>query len=362
MNADDPTVAAPRDAVPAASLVALIRRATWRARAVTLGEATLAGLAVTAVVATTVRFEGRDELELGSLAAAVLAGAAAALTWWVEHRPEAAKVARRVDRALARGGELVTAWELESRAERGVLEELMLLRAREGLAPQDVARSVPRPSLVFAGAALVALAGWFFSRDFVRVRPVTPLDALVGDARALASSAKGRANSPELDRARAAVARLATRVATELEAGREPEPELVAAFGDALGRSAAAEAADPERAARARELAARARSASAGSDRASNGSEATSNSAESASALANGGAERTMLGPGSGAAAAVEVTPEAAGSQVASAPTAPPGSLAGRWWSTRHDAVVSAWIEARRARAQVSPNETTRSD
>lgn len=347
--------------VRASSITALVRRATRRARVVTASECLALGLAVVAVVAAGERLRGLDELARGELAAAALAGVAAGATWWLERRPTAHDVARRVDRVLARDGEFVTAYELEGR-ERGVIEELLLLRARSAVEPRAVARSVPPPSVVFAGAALCALAGWLFAREAVLVRAPTALETLANDARDFATSAASKPGSPELERARAAVARASVEIARASETRSRPEPELVASLAAALDRVARADGENPERADRARSLAERARDAAARARAAAGSAETSSANADSDPTLANGDSNRTMSRPGSAADVAGEASSGSGDSRNASAPITPNASFAGRWWSARHDAVVAAWIEARRSRASESPNETTRRD
>ncbi|MCK6446589.1 MAG: hypothetical protein L6Q99_09380 [Planctomycetes bacterium] len=362
------------------SIRAVIRRATWKARGVTFVEAACAGVAASALTASVARLQGSDELALGALCAAALSGVAVAATWWVEHRPDAARIARRVDRELAQDGALVTAFELEAREERNVLDELLLLRACAGLEPRRVSRAIAPPSLVFAGAALCASAVWFGVRELVHVRVPTPLERLLADARGFvagsaehptsssAANAAGASRS-SLEAARLEVARVAARVRDELARGREPESELAGGLARELASELAsaleraAEAADGTDASGAdaaalRKLADRARSVSARRPSAarSDAPAPPSNGGDSASALANGGAERTIPPFGSAADAASEVPP-AEPAPPTGEPSAAAASLAGRWWSARHDAVVSAWIEARRARAARSPNE-----
>lgn len=367
--------AAGADAGAARSVRDVIRRATWKARGVTCVEAGLAGVAASALTASVARLQGGDELALGPALAALLSGVAVAATWWVEHRPNAARIARRVDRELAQDGALVTAFELEAHEERNVLDELLLLRARAELEPRRVARAIAPPSLVFAGAALCASAVWFGVRELVHVRVPTPLARLLADARgfvaggAARSTAAGAADESgeSLEAARLDVARVAASVRDELERGREPESELVDALAAALERAAEAAGGSDDHAndhsadaAVLRALAERARSVSAlgaRSNPARSGSGGPQNGGDSASALANGGAERTIPPFGSAADAASEVPPANPALPATGESSAASASLAGRWWSARHDAVVSAWIEARRARAARSPNE-----
>ena len=101
---------------------------------------------------------------LGSLDAwsvALACGAFAGATWWLEHSPEPAGVARRLDRRLGMDGMLFTAWESER--EEGALGGLLSgrvaarvpkRRALEAVLPT----SAPLLVLPFLGAGMLAFA------------------------------------------------------------------------------------------------------------------------------------------------------------------------------------------------------------
>ena len=94
-------------------------------------------------------------------AVALSCGALAGATWWLEHSPKPAGVARRLDRKLGLDGMLFTAWEAEQeeRALGGLLSERVAARVPKRRA-LDAALPSSAPLLVlpFLGAGMLAFA------------------------------------------------------------------------------------------------------------------------------------------------------------------------------------------------------------
>lgn len=99
-------------------------------------------------------------------ALALTTGALAALAWWREHPVSAGRVADALDRRLRHHGALVTAWELERRADASrtpprpagmrPMERLVVRRVLERLRLREALHAVLPPLLVPVAAPVVA--------------------------------------------------------------------------------------------------------------------------------------------------------------------------------------------------------------
>ena len=284
-----------------------------------------------------------------------LAGSFALLSWALEMHESPARFARRLDRGLAAGGALTTAYELERRARPGRLDAVLQERVRTHASG---ARFVVRPSLSFVAALSLGLAALAWSQEQA---PTTA-------ARAVPAS--GASASYVLERASAALERSL--------AADEPDPQLGARLAAALELASESSAGAAERAARARalgalelflerprppgegarlELLARATrerlAATAGSDPTSAGSggrpggeRAEMSVASDPLALAGEAASRTMSG-----STAEAPMPSNPSTPVSELPAGAAPSPLGRWWPRSMDPVVAGYVERTRSAA-----------
>jgi hypothetical protein len=317
------------------------------------------------------RLSGADPFTPQAFGAALVGGAFAAATWFCERRKGPLEIARRLDRGLEQRGALLTAFECDRRAgpeasERFSLERLLVERVARELPARAHVRAIARPSPALAASVLLAAAllAWTLERGGATVgsaRPLADLSALqrvlraglVASGASGASGAEGSASAPSGEPL-ALLARAADRLdeVTREERGGELRSslrEIDAELGRLLGEPGAHR---PEWSA-ARDLTEAALAAlssdGAGGDRGV-GSSGGSTGSGADTALANAPPERTMAG----SAPAAEPLPNASGSTVPSSapaagagapsgPAAETGTLAGRWWPARYDALVASW-------------------
>jgi len=140
---------------------------------------------------------------LGSIAAwsvALGCGVLAAATWWFEHSPRPAGVARRLDRRLGMDGMLFTAWEFEGEEKQlgGLLSQRVAARVPRRRALDAVLpASAPLLVLPFLGAGMLAYA--LDARE-LEVDPTLRLLELTREARGHISDAgSGEELSPEVE-------------------------------------------------------------------------------------------------------------------------------------------------------------------
>jgi hypothetical protein len=287
-------------------------------------------------------------------AAGSIAAAACAATWMFERQRSAGQIAARMDRRLDQNGALLTAFECEESGAGPAVQRALVARVARQLRPEGVRACVPAPSLAFAAlpALATALLAWTLEAGAPRDRG-SDLAAL---SRAVAASlAVATGPSEAADGTSARLAELAQRLRAASEPGRKPAPagELEEIEAE-LARLAENSAAKPELRARleaARELA---RAAAAGPETRDGRPARRESDPGRGSGLANGSAGSTMAGSptrGTLPRAAAEPFPADESAPAPAPGEQPPevGTLAGRWWPERYDALVSDWIESRRA-------------
>ena len=328
------------------SISALVSALLWRTRAARAVESALLGTSAGLATAIACQLSGANALRPDALAAQAIAALACGASWWVEHAPDAASVARRADRELGCDGALVTAWE--SRTRSGALVALLAERVRAGL-PRDAAtRASRKPLLAFASAPLALAALWL---ALPPTQPAVAPATLELVARTASALERAAGTAPEGSELRAELERAAAELAQASGSPAASAAALERAVA-ALERGAreGAGAADPAQLA-ALDLAQAALGELSGSGSAAGGSETASSASSGAGGMQNEAALRTMNGSPQGSTAGGTPTSPAP-SPVAPAERAPErGTTAGRWWGPEDDAVVSAW----RARAGQVP-------
>lgn len=322
-------------------------------------EAALLGLAALCVALAAVAWSNAPAFSSQAVAAALIPAGFCAATWLFEHRRTLDEFARRMDRRLAQEGALLTAFELERRGARDAFGALLAQRVLRDLPARALRIASAPPSLAFLAAPLIAGAVLAAAMERAPARgPGGDLDALLQALVTAQSASIGAPSSESQDPAAAAT--FARAVARVEALGQAPDPaqreraltEVEAELAKLIERAPGSELA--QRAEIARSLAEEARGKSQG---AAEGRRPFSDRER----LQNGATDRTMSGSTSAAGASGQAagTPATApatltpGLRPASAPpVAEAGTLAGRFWPARYDAVVAAWIEAQRAREQ----------
>lgn len=396
----------------------LVRNAWHAVGMARTAEAVLVAAGVGLVTAAAAVAEGLPLRDPVTWCLAVAAGAATGVSWFVDLRPRAGVLARRIDRGLRLDGALVTAWELESRGVESPLARLLARGVRRRVRSSEAVRAALPPSgpilaVPFLGASLLAwVCGLRADEGGVHVQPalaaavgalqeaegvaqeelsagamsaadLRELAALTRRARELAAEGERVGDDP----ARAAglrreLADLAEGI-DELAHERGARPELAraldraAACADAAGEGlgAAAKEDDP------------ALAAAGGTDDDAPGSGADGARSETAAGgaadgtpgetgergerggdlpggeLALAGADGTMSAPSNGDEAP-PTRPDPGPSNVETdahdTGGAPGGVALDRWWPARHATLAGRWIESRRARAgdaATTPNQ-----
>lgn len=288
--------------------------------------------------------------------AAVGTACLGAASWWLEHRPRARAVARRIDAEMGFDGALLTAYEAEQRPAPPDLVRALSRRVAASLPLRAALRAALPPSMAVAAFPLAALALLALARQ--RVDPSQRADpgasaalALVevGELAQLLAAERGLLGGPELEAA-LALATEAQRLAAGL-AGEGEAQELLAGAADwmeELARSL------PVQRGPVRERLERARAAA---DAAGGAFDARPPGEVEGGAAERGGtrgtAELTPGGPG-GTMPGLDPPPELPpGAPMGPAPAAAPGSdvglVGGRWWPKRDEELVGRWVESRRA-------------
>ena len=154
----------------------------------------------------------------GAWIVAGVCGALAGATWWLEHSPEPAGVARRLDRKLGLEGMLFTAWESEAGSGLlgGMLSERVAARVpRRRALEAALPSSAPLLVLPFLGAGMLA-----FALD-VRVGEEDPTDRLReltrGAQGRLADAGRGGELNPEVAEGLEALAASSSALLEEIE-------------------------------------------------------------------------------------------------------------------------------------------------
>lgn len=323
------------------SVAAIVARAARRATRLALLEGAAVGAAAALFVAAAAAASGEGV----AAAAAAVGGALAFATWVLERRVAGRALARRLDRALGRGGALITAFDWEREPARGALGAA-LARAEVRAASPERVRAALRPLGAVAAAPLVAAA---LLAAALESRPPT------GPALALGAALPGSAPADlDDDEVGAELAPDAPGAAERAPGeGPTPAPEPTEEPGAAPPVGADGGDLEPDR-----EAAGRTRERSAPS--AAEVADAPSAVEPEATGLAPGAGDRTMSGRSAGPGPAAAGTGSASAASPVDPPTAseaPPreapgegGSLAGRWWPERYDRLVALWVEDRRAR------------
>lgn len=178
------------------------RRVRSAFRALGLARAVECALIGSGVLLGTLAVLAWERNALGSIGAwsvALGCGLFAAATWWVEHSPKQAGVARRLDRKLGLDGMLFTAWEVEREEEglSGLLSARVAARVSRRRALDAVLpASAPFLVLPFLGAGMLA-----FVLDVIGEEedPTARLLELTRAARGHIADASGEELSPEVE-------------------------------------------------------------------------------------------------------------------------------------------------------------------
>jgi len=327
--------------------------------AVRVAESLLFGCAATmATLAAAVSTGVRPGLP-GAWCVALLAGTAAGLAWWLEHRRERHGLARLLDRRLHHQGALLAAHDAEQRGRDTACARLLRRRVLDRLRAREAVRSILPP---LAPPVIAPLLGAFLlagaierTRAAERLALPDPerlaagLSAQLGGIRAEAAEGETEAVDPSAVRALFGLEERARALQAGLEAGA-PAPDLQAeirALDRGLFEQAARLGAHPELE---KELSA----ARAWLDGTRAALEAQL--AEGAGAPGAGDRAGRPVAGGGGALSPIPSTDRSApGGPRASTPE-PASSATGTWWSGEHDPVVERWIESRRD-ALSSPGE-----
>lgn len=313
-----------------------------------------AGVTLAAAVAS-----GAAPTRPGAWIVAALAGALAALVWWLEHRTTSHEVARSLDRRLGQRGALLVAYELERAGDLGSMGCAVRARVLASFDPRRAVRELLPALFLPAGAPLAGAALFFLALDFdARNAPRSELARIAaGLASDLSASERAIGKAEQDGRIDRETSEHARSVLGDL---RALEDEL-SALAAPLPRASRVEALDRDLAASVRELAAepglakpldRARAwlhllagRPSGGVAQGGAGQAALPAAETDGTMSapHPAGERESLAP------APEDAPPAAVAEVASPPSTAveTGALGGRWWPVRHDGVVAAWIDAR---------------
>jgi hypothetical protein len=326
---------------------AAVRAARRRWRLARAAECLMLAAAAAGIEIAAGALSGAAPLAPPLYAAAALAGGLCGATWWFEHRRSERDVARAIDRKLGLDGALATALEVEASAEPGSLAALLVERAARAVPSGRAAKAIAPPSPLFAAAPLIAGAALALALERSPPSEVAPPPAgtVLGGLITAREPARGQDKRDE------ALAELVS-PAPALEGGREvPEPRGAAPVGvpRAEPTPETLRGTEPSREIESRPQGPPEPTARAGSEvhTAGDASAGARRGGESGAATS---AEGASTGPGAAAGAPSPSDPAPA----AGAPRPDGeerGTLAGRWWPRRHDAVVAGWVEARRARA-----------
>jgi hypothetical protein len=372
--------AAHRDTEGSAPVRACVRR-VWRAQVLRRAiESFLIGVAAVLVCLAASVASGAREFFTAIWVASGAVGWLAASSWWLEHAPTEASVARRLDG----DGALITAYEFEVSGSRSRLQSLLSRRVVAELAHSGrrIARtpSALMFAILLAAGALFALtleSGPTSSSRLVDARRSTlaeraralvaaadhDADALsadtAGDVRELVSTAATLATTRTSERQLADFAARADRAALDqaghprvqeaLDAAASAARDLSSALaGNFASRSLAgpdeqaAAASDPSNATSDR---ASGRVSDGARDRVARQPSATASEepnavrvGDSGTDMRDGSADVTMLRPHLGPA-----------SDAAANVAAERGLSGVRWWPRRFDAIVERWVEHQRA-------------
>lgn len=325
---------------------ALVRAALWRTRGARALESVLLGTSAALTTAMACELSQADALRADALAVQALAALACGASWWVEHAPDAASVARHADRELGCEGALLTAWERGSSS--GPLGALLAERVRGRLPTDAVGRATRKPLLALLSAPLGLAALWLALPPTPAAMPSSTLELV---ARTRASLQRAAPSAPEGSTLRAELEQAALELAAPIPAPQQAAAALERAV-QALEQGLAGKASSAEPSQLAALDLARASlgelGGPAGSSQVPGGAFGGSSAAEG---MQNEPPLRTMTGSPQGSTAGGTPTSPVP-SPVAPAERAPErGTTAGRWWAPEDDAVVSAW----RARAGQVP-------
>jgi len=141
----------------------LMRNAYWAHRAARVAECGMVGVgAFLITLAAACASDGALD-SAGPWVLAALASGAGAASYWLEVRPNQARLARAIDRRLRLSGGLLTAFECERAAPQAAFSVLVARHVLARVAPRAVVRaglpnSAPFLALPFLGAGVLALA------------------------------------------------------------------------------------------------------------------------------------------------------------------------------------------------------------
>lgn len=131
-----------------------------------LGESVLLGLAAAFVLLASALRVGVDRADAQGIFVAGFGGLLAASAWWLEHRTDARRVARTLDRRLRYQGGLVTAYGIERSSGTGAperaMERLVCEAVLARLRPAEAVRAM-FPPLLLPIAAPVLAAGFLLT-------------------------------------------------------------------------------------------------------------------------------------------------------------------------------------------------------
>ncbi len=371
--------AAHHDRAGSAPVRAYVRR-VWRAQVLRRAlESLLIGVAALLVCLAASVASGAREFLTAVWVVSCAVGWLAASSWWLEHSPTEASVARKLDG----DGALVTAYECEGSGSPTPLQALLSRRVVADLAASGRRIARTPSALIFAillaAGALFALAlesGSTSSSPFVDARRQTlaeraralvaaaeeDADALSADAatevRDLARAAATLATTRNPDRQLAAMAARADQAALDqagnprvrkaldaaASAARDLSSALAGGSASESPRGAGERAASADGAARASSDHAPDRVLDGARDRPAGQPSAAASQASTASQggdsgtdMSDGSSDVTMLPPYSGPT-----------SGPAASAAAERGLSGVRWWPRRFDAIVERWVEHQR--------------
>lgn len=296
------------------------RRRRWRCAI----EASAAGIAAAGVaVASAIGQQPGRAPEVRHLATlGVLCAAAMAATWWFERAKLADReLALRVDRRLGRDGAWFSLWEARRAGLRTAWIEALEAREAAALTPDALSKAMPMPSATWL--ALPCLAAALLAVAWERPGFLAPAGSPG------AGLAAGRESGPADPAGAELRGGAAARDAEEASRQIPPPDEAGASRTGPEGvRIEVAAGSQPESVA-------------------GNAATVPTAAEEGNSTLANRGAERTMVGSQRSDAAASSAGAAAEPHRGAADGT---GTLTGRWWPERHDALVQGWRRALAAR------------
>ncbi len=377
------------------AVAALVRRAGRGRAAARAAESALVGLAALCLVAAAATLSGSSHERPATWLAALVGALAAGFGWWRGGRLGPVELARELDRRLAFGGGLFTAWECERAGAAGAVAGAQAARVARRLDPRRALRAIlPSPALAVAapllGAACLAAAidhGERTANPAAVRAALGGLTGALGQGREeiLRSVGEGDFDAQAAGRLRelaATVARLERALADQALAPAEARAALaeldreLAQLGRRLERDGAARAAlerartwtDAALMALAAEdaLAGAAPEPSPARPAQTPGADAPHAGAHGAGdALASAGGDGTMFGPRSAGTGPQEPGPRA-GNEARDTAAARSGAAAaeplretagapGRWWAPRHDGLVERWLASRRAAPASDP-------